>query len=123
MMRKMRLLAAGLVMMLCLQVVMPLTVRAEYDTSWIGGEGNETFDELTDTVKETGNSMYKLFMAIGVVGLLISLIICGLLIAVSTNANKRSEHISHLIMICVGGILIFGAISIVGLLKTIGANI
>lgn len=112
-------------------VLMPgtsLCVQAEgagdvYDLDWLGGAGNDTFDELTTTVKETGNSMYKLVMAVGVVGVLLSVIICGLLIAVGTNANKRSEHIGHLVMIMVGGILIFGAVSIIGMLQTIGGNI
>lgn len=103
-----------------------LSVHAEgeaYDLDWLGQDGNDTFDELTTTVKDTGNSMYKLVMAVGVVGVLLSVIICGLLIAVGTNANKRSEHIGHLVMIMVGGILIFGAVSIIGMLQTIGGNI
>lgn len=95
----------------------------EYNLDWLGGTGNNTFDELTNTVQETGNSMYKLVMAVGVVGVLLAVVICGLLIAVGTNANKRSEHIGHLVMIMVGGILIFGAVAIVGMLQTIGGNI
>ena len=94
-----------------------------YDTSWIGQGGNNTFDDLTKTVQETGNSMYKLVMAVGVVGVLLSLIVCGLLIALGTNANKRSEHIGHLVMIAIGGVLIFGAVAIVGMLQTIGGNL
>ena len=62
-------------------------------------------------------------MAVGVIGILCSVVICGVLIAVSQNANKRSEHITHIIYILIGAILIFGAVGIVGMFKTIGGNI
>ena len=121
---KARILLAMFSLLIGFSVATPICVQAsDYDIEWIGGTDNGSFDDLTTTAKETGNSFYKLLMALGVIGILCSVVICGFLIAVSQNANKRSEHISHIIFIMVGAILIFGAIGIVGMLKSIGGNI
>lgn len=110
-------------------VSLPMTVYASentensYDISWIGGEGNGAFDKLEQQVKDTGNSAYHMFMAIGIVGLLLSFIICGIAIAFSGNGTKRGEKLVWLLWIGIGGIVIFGAISFVGLLQSIGGNL
>ncbi len=96
---------------------------AGYDLEWIKTQNNRTFDDLTDTVKATGGSLYTLLMAVGVIGLLASLIICGMLIAIGSNANKRSEHLAHLVYIMLGGVVIFGAMAIIGLMQSIGGNL
>lgn len=94
-----------------------------YDLDWITTENNNTFDDLTETVKATGGSLYTLLMSIGVIGLLASLIICGVLIAIGSNANKRSEHLAHLVFIMLGGVVIFGAMAMIGLMQSIGGNL
>lgn len=106
-------------------VSLPMTVYASenYDISWIGGEGNGAFSNLEQKVKDTGNSAYHMFMAIGIVGLLLSFIICGIAIAFSGNGTKRGEKLVWLLWIGIGGIVIFGAISFVGLLQSIGGNL
>ena len=96
---------------------------SEYDISWLGGEGNGAFSKLENQVKETGNSAYRLFLAIGVVGLVLSIVICGLSIVVTGGGNKRSEKLGWLLWIGVGGIVIFGAMSFVSVLQSIGGNI
>ena len=95
----------------------------EYDISWLGEEGNGAFSRLEEQVKDTGNSAYRLFLAIGAVGLVLSIVICGLSIVVSGGGNRRSEKIGWLLWIGVGGIVIFGAMSIVSILQSIGGNI
>lgn len=96
---------------------------SDYDISWLGGEGNGAFAKLEKQVQDTGNSAYRLFLAIGVVGLVLSIVLCGLSIAVSGGGNKRSEKLSWLLWIGIGGIVIFGAMSIVSVLQNIGGNI
>ena len=96
---------------------------SDYDISWLGGEGNGAFSKLENQVKETGNSAYRLFLAIGVVGLVLSIVICGLSIVVTGGGNKRSEKLGWLLWIGVGGIVIFGAMSFVSVLQSIGGNI
>ena len=81
---------------------------SNYDISWIGGEGNSAFN---------------LFMAIGIVGILLSLILCGLGIAFSCGGQNRSQKLGWLLWIGLGGIVIFGATSIIGVLQSIGGNI
>ena len=131
---KMKVVLAGLCMALCFCLVSaPVTVHAsegaesgtgnEYDISWLGGEGNGAFDKLEKQVQETGNSAYRLFLAIGVVGLVLSIVICGLSIVVSGGGNKRSEKLGWLLWIGIGGVVIFGAMSIVSVLQSIGGNI
>lgn len=97
--------------------------NSQYDISWLGEEGNGAFEKLEEQVKDTGNSAYRLFLAIGVVGLVLSIVICGLSIVVSGGGSKRSEKIGWLLWIGVGGIVIFGAMSFVSVLQSIGGNI
>ena len=135
---KMKMIMASLCMVLCLQMAFsPMTVFAsgeaagnaangnsnQYDISWLGGEGNGAFESLEKQVQETGNSAYRLFLAIGVVGLVLSIVICGLSIVVSGGGNKRSEKLGWLLWIGIGGVVIFGAMSIVSVLQSIGGNI
>lgn len=96
---------------------------SNYDISWIGGEGNGAFAEMEKMVQETGNSAFNLFMAIGIVGILLSLILCGLGIAFSGGGQNRSQKLGWLLWIGLGGIVIFGATSIIGVLQSIGGNI
>ena len=99
------------------------STNSQYDISWLGEEGNGAFEKLEEQVKDTGNSAYRLFLAIGVVGLVLSIVICGLSIVVSGGGSKRSEKIGWLLWIGVGGIVIFGAMSLVSVLQSIGGNI
>lgn len=133
-MSKMRMVMVALCMTLCVTFVSaPLTVFASegneaaggngYDISWLGGEGNGAFERLEKQVQETGNSAYRLFLAIGVVGLVLSIVLCGLSIVVSGGGNKRSEKLGWLLWIGIGGVVIFGAMSIVSVLQNIGGNI
>jgi hypothetical protein len=99
------------------------STNSQYDISWLGEEGNGAFEKLEEQVKDTGNSAYRLFLAIGVVGLVLSIVICGLSIVVSGGGSKRSEKIGWLLWIGLGGIVIFGAMSLVSVLQSIGGNI
>lgn len=96
---------------------------ADVDTSFLTGEGNGTFTELQSTIEGTGASFYRLVMTIGVIGLVISLIFCGITLAVNKNASKREEGKSQLIWIALGGVVVFGSMSILGILKTVGGNL
>ena len=109
--------------MIVLAVENEESTNSQYDISWLGEEGNGAFEKLEEQVKDTGNSAYRLFLAIGVVGLVLSIVICGLSIVVSGGGSKRSEKIGWLLWIGVGGIVIFGAMSFVSVLQSIGGNI
>ena len=43
--------------------------QPDYSYDWISEVGNGTLDSLTNTVKQTGGSVYQLLMAIAGVGL------------------------------------------------------
>lgn len=92
------------------------------DFSWLTdpNKGNDTFNELTTTVQQTGNSFYQLVMAGSIVGLLVSVILVGVAFSVNKNAAKKEENKSHMLWIVIGGAIVFGAPSLLGLLYSIG---
>lgn len=95
---------------------------SEFD--WIKeGDGNGAFSDLTNTVKETGQSAYQLMLVIGVVGLVLAIMAAGLCVAFGKNANKRSENIGWILWIAIGGIIFFGGLTILSILKQIGGSL
>lgn len=96
--------------------------KASVDTSFLKKGGDGTFDELTENVKGAGTSFYQLILTIGVIGLILSILVAGMGF-LRQNANKREESKTGLIYIALGGIVIFGAMTILGILQTIGTNI
>ncbi len=121
---KVKMVLAMCLVLVGLSVATPICAQAaDYDISWIGQEDNGAFDGLTETAKQTGNSFYKFLMALGVIGVLCSVVICGIAIVVSQNANKRSERYGQIIAITIGAVLIFGGVGIIGMLKGIGSNV
>lgn len=87
------------------------------------GTGNGAFSGVTETVKETGASAYSLMMVVGAIGLVFSLITLGISFAATKNSTKRSENKSHLPYIALGAVIVFGAISLLGLIQTVAQKI
>ena len=65
---------------------------------FLSGEVIDPFDlikniGITDdrTIRETSVSAYQLFMTIGIIGLVFTLIITGVRLALNKNSNKRSQ--------------------------------
>ena len=95
---------------------------SDYSYEWIKGKGNGTFDKLTNVVQETGASLYQLLLAIGVVGLVAISIFCGIKLA-SSGSGKRADALEQIIWVLVGGVVVFGSLSFVGYMGSIGANL
>lgn len=87
------------------------------------GTGNGAFNEITKTLKDTGASAYQLMMVVGAIGLVFSTIALGISIAATKNSSKKSENKSHLPAIAGGGMLVFGAIALVGLIQSIAQSL
>ena len=70
---------------------------------------------ITDNaaIKGTVNSLYSLLMAIGVVGLLITLIIIGIRL-MSPNSAKRAEAMEEMKWKVLIAVVLFGMTGIVG---------
>ena len=70
---------------------------------------------ITDNaaIKGTVNSLYSLLMAIGVVGLLITLIIIGIRL-MSPNATKRAEAMEEMKWKVLIAVVLFGMTGIIG---------
>lgn len=89
-----------------------------------GSKGdNGTFNQITTTAEQTGYSFYKLFMVICIIGLAVSGIACGAAIGITHNTNKKSEKKSHLIDICIGALVVFGILTLLGLVKGVADKI
>lgn len=86
------------------------------------GDGG-AFRDITETVKKTGASAYNLMLVIGIIGLVLSTVVLGVSFSMTKNATKKSENKSHLPSIALGAILIFGAISLIGLVQTIATGL
>ena len=70
---------------------------------------------ITDNaaIKGTVNSLYSLLMAIGVVGLLITLVIIGIRL-MSPNSAKRAEAMEEMKWKVLIAVLLFGMTGIIG---------
>ncbi len=86
-----------------------------------GEEG--VFSTLIDKVQDIGASGYQLLMTIGVIGLVFSIIFTAISLLLTSNAQKKEEKKSHALVICIAGIVIFSAFSIVGFFKSIGSGL
>ena len=81
------------------------------------------FKTLIEKVQDIGASGYQLLMTVGVIGLVFSIIFTALSLLLTSNAQKKEEKKSHVFIICIAGIVIFSAFSIVGFFKSIGSGL
>lgn len=87
-----------------------------------GGLVNNAFTNVSNSIESTGNSLvYILMMIIGFVGV-IGLGIAVLKIMIGNSMTKSAAK-GELLWILVAGIIGFGAMSIIGLLQTIGGGL
>lgn len=90
---------------------------------FVDQEGNGMFNDLINTVNDTGASANKLMIALGAVSVVITLGGVGLMIMLIKNGNKREENKSWLMAIVAGAMLLFGAASFAGILYQMGKSI
>lgn len=94
-----------------------------FDFLTSGTSKNASIDSATTAIKGLGFSFYQLLMVLGIVCTVCSLIWTGVCIAMVKNAGKRDENKSHLLYIAVAAVIIFGAITLVGAVKTFSESI
>jgi hypothetical protein len=95
----------------------------EWDFLTVDPGEDGVFSTLIDKVQDIGASGYQLLMTIGVIGLVFSIIFTAISLLMTSNAQKKEEKKSHALIICVSGIVIFSAFSIVGFFKSIGSGL
>lgn len=88
-----------------------------------GDAGGGSLSEVVNGVKTVGRDIYTLFMWVGGFGCIIFLIIAALAFGISGQSNKRQEAKSWIGTIIITAIIIFAAVFIIGLAKTIGVNL
>lgn len=88
-----------------------------------GKSANNVFGGLNTTAKDAGASIYSLLRTIGIIGLLVSIIVVGVTLAVSKNAQAKEQNKAQVLWIAVGGCFIFGAMGLIGILSGMGSSI
>lgn len=84
---------------------------------------NGVFSTLISKVEDIGASGYQLLLTVGIIGLVFSIIFTALSLLLTSNAQKKEEKKSHALVICIAGIVIFSAFSIIGFFKSIGSGL
>lgn len=88
-----------------------------------GDAGGGSLSEVVNGVKTVGRDIYTLFMWVGDFGCIIFLIIAALAFGISGQSNKRQEAKSWIGSTIIVAVIIFAAVFIIGLAKTIGVNL
>lgn len=83
---------------------------------------NKAFDKVTKTVKATGISGMNLMTAVGAVCLVFAVILAGITVSLK-KGGKREEGKENLQWAAIGGMVIFGALGIAGMIAGIGSSI
>lgn len=99
-----------------------LTNRDE-DFSWLGGDGDGTFDALTKKAQGVGNSAIKLVKTFGIIALVIAIMCIAVSFMVNKNANKREENKTWIVWLIIGGVFLFGSLGCIGWLASVGSSI
>lgn len=81
------------------------------------------FNSLIGKVEDIGSSGYELMLAIGMIGLVFSIIFTAITLLFSSSAQKKEEKKSHALTICLAGVVIFSVFSIIGFFKSIGTGL
>lgn len=97
-----------------------LALANEFD--FLKGKGNGTFDKATETVEETGASLYQFILRVGIVGLIITITWAGLTLA-SKSAQAREEAKKHILFIAGAAVVIFGGMTLIGIFASIGKSL
>lgn len=84
---------------------------------------NGVFSSLIETIEGIGSSGYELMMTIGIIGLVFSIIFTAVSLLMTSNAQKKEEKKSHVLIICIAGVVIFSCFSIIGFFKSIGSGL
>lgn len=92
--------------------------------SWITKDPDkDIFSGVKDTATNVGRSGYQLGLIIAISCLAVSILMAGVGILMSKSGSDRGEGKSKFIRVIIGGSIIFGAMSIIGIIANIGGSI
>jgi len=97
-------------------------ITSDDPTDFLKSGGNDTFANVTDTVKQTASSVTTLITVIGLCGAVISFILGCMMIGMG-DAQKRSQAKDKLVWVIIGSIGMGAAASFIGYLFTVGTKI
>ena len=125
-----------LLMAALLTMSVPMVVFADETTAGSGGgsgsgvadfleQGDENgglFAPLVDKVKGLGQDAYQLVLVVGIVCLVLSLAVLGITTALTKRSQTQQDNKGWAVRIAIGGCVLFGTITIVGLIATIAGG-
>ena len=102
-----------------------ISLLTDFDLKEIktGDAGGGSLSEVVSGVKEVGRDVYTLLMWVGGFGCVILLILAAISFGISGQSNKRKEEKSWIGLTIIVAVIIFAAVFIIGLAKTIGVNL
>ena len=102
-----------------------ISLLTDFDLTEIkaGDAGGGSLSEVVTGVKTVGQDVYSLLMWVGGFGCVILLILAAISFGISGQSNKRQEAKSWIGSTIIVAVIIFAAVFIIGLAKTIGVNL
>ena len=90
------------------------------------GEGDADggiFSSLIEKVKGVGQDAYQLILVVGIVCLVISLAALGITTALTKKSQTQQDNKGWAVNIAIGGCVLFGAITLVGIIANIATSL
>ena len=125
----------GVVLMICMMTlcISPVGVLADETTPAAtegvadflknGDSNGGIFSGLVDKIKTIGQDIYTLLLVLGVVCLVVCVAILGITQAATKKGTTQHDNKGWAFNIAIGGLFIFGAVTIVGLIGSIAGSI
>lgn len=88
-----------------------------------GDSNGGIFSPLIEKVKGVGQDAYQLILVVGIVMLVISLAALGITTALTKKSQTQTDNKSWAVNIAIGGCVLFGAITLVGIIANIATSL
>ena len=101
-------------------------VKIAQDNDWDFITQEDPDNALNGVIKKTESlsaGAYSLVRTLAIASIIISLVLVGMVFALSHDKNRRAEHKDWLWWILGGGIIVFGVGGIIALLASIGGGL
>lgn len=81
------------------------------------------FSSLIEKVKGVGQDAYQLILVVGIVMLVISFAALGITTALTKKSQTQQDNKGWAVNIAIGGCILFGAITLVGIIANIATSL